>query len=113
MDQSQGACLDNGFRTEALVAERQGFEPWVPLARNTAFPVLPIQPLWHLSNYYSFSRRGRDPTKGGGKTGAFSRSATSPRIFSEGQGFEPWDPLRSQHISSVLLSTTQPPFHNT
>jgi hypothetical protein len=26
-------------------------------------------------------------------------------------GFEPTDPLRSQHISSVLLSATQPPLH--
>ena len=31
------------------LAERQGFEPWVPRKRNTAFPVLHIRPLCHLS----------------------------------------------------------------
>ena len=31
------------------MAERQGFEPWVPRKRDTAFPVLHIRPLCHLS----------------------------------------------------------------
>ena len=33
----------------------------------------------------------------------------SKLLTTERQGFEPWEPLRTQHISSVLLSATQPP----
>ena len=29
---------------EGRLAERQGFEPWVPRERDTAFPVLHIRP---------------------------------------------------------------------
>jgi hypothetical protein len=32
--------------------------------------------------------------------------------MAEEVGFEPTDPFRGQHISSVLLSTTQPLFQN-
>ena len=32
------------------VAERQGFEPWITLARHTAFREQRLQPLGHLSS---------------------------------------------------------------
>ncbi len=47
----------------------------------------------------------------------FGHSSSLPKIpfgvndLAEGMGFEPMEPFRAQHISSVLLSTTQPPFH--
>ncbi len=40
---------DAKARQEEKMAERQGFEPWVPRKRDTAFPVLHIRPLCHLS----------------------------------------------------------------
>lgn len=32
-----------------LLAEKQGFEPWVPFDRYTHFPGVPLKPLEHLS----------------------------------------------------------------
>ena len=46
------------------------------------------------------------------KTALFVRSSTPPTpCKAEGVGFEPTEPFRAQHISSVLLSAAQPPFH--
>gem|GEM_PF-5240623 len=30
--------------------------------------------------------------------------------LAEGEGFEPSEPVKAQHLSRVLLSATQPPF---
>ncbi len=30
------------------------------------------------------------------------------KLDAERQGFEPWEPVKVQHLSRVLLSTTQP-----
>ena len=41
------------FLAQRKFAERQGFEPWVPITQDSGFRDRPVQPLRHLSKKYA------------------------------------------------------------
>ncbi len=54
----KAARLDDNFKKSFFLAEREGFEPSVPIARHNCFRDSPVQPLLHLSTSMYCSNSG-------------------------------------------------------
>ena len=89
-------CHANG--AVGSVAERAGFEPAVPVPRNTRSPGAPVQPLRHLSH-------GPRSTAREAKIGL----DTDRTAWRRGRDSNPRYPRRVYRFSRPALSTTQPP----
>jgi hypothetical protein len=76
-----------------MVAERVGFEPTVPIARDTRFPGAPVQPLQHLS-YEKLRPYSKEPFYGL----THRAPCETPKLLciagmAERVGFEPTTPI--------------------
>ncbi len=86
------------IQAQGSVAERAGFEPAVPVPRNTRSPGAPVQPLRHLSH--------------GPRSTAHEASIgldTDRTAWRRGRDSNPRYPRRVYRFSRPALSTTQPP----
>ena len=75
-----------------MVAERVGFEPTVPISRDTRFPGAPVQPLQHLS-YEKLRPYGKQPLLCSTHRAPCEMPKCCITGMAERVGFEPTTPI--------------------
>ena len=93
-----------GAQTGHGLAERVGFEPTIPITRDTRFPGAPVRPLQHLSA----KEKPHAILLRGARSGLRLLETGSKRKLAERVGFEPTIPCGIPHFECGAFNRARP-----